>query len=96
MLIYVYTAFGGLALGYMLLRTRLIPRALSVLGLVGYMALLLVAVLDMLGIADTVAGAGMVGLVPGGIFEFVLPIWLFIRGFNSIANHADASLALAA
>jgi hypothetical protein len=96
MLIYVYTAFGGLALGYMLLRTRLIPRALSVLGLVGYLALLLVAVLDMLGVADTVAGAGMVGLVPGGIFEFVLPIWLFIRGFNSIANRADPSLALAA
>jgi hypothetical protein len=48
--------------------------------------LLLAAVLDMLGIVDTVAGAGLVGLVPGGLFELLLPIWLFVKGFNSIAS----------
>jgi hypothetical protein len=82
MLVYVYTAVGGLMLSYMLLRTRLVPRGLSVLGLIGYPALLLAAVLDMLGLVDTVAGAGMVGLVPGGLFELLLPIWLFARGFK--------------
>jgi hypothetical protein len=82
MLVYVYTAIGGVMLSYMLLRTKLIPRGLSVLGLVGYPALLLAAVLDMLGVVDTVAGAGLVGLVPGGLFELVLPIWLFARGFS--------------
>jgi hypothetical protein len=87
MFIYVYTAIGGLMLGYMLLRTRLVPRGLSVLGLIGYVALLLTAVLDMLGIVDAVGGSGMVGLIPGGLFEFVLPIWLFARGFSSIASH---------
>lgn len=82
MLVYVYTGVGGVMLSYMLLRTRLIPRGLSVLGLVGYPALLLAAVLDMLGVVDTVAGSGLIGLVPGGLFELVLPIWLFARGFN--------------
>ncbi len=82
MLAYVYTAVGGVMLSYMLLRTRLIPRGLSVLGLVGYPALLLAAVLDMLGLVDTVAGSGMVGLVPGGLFELLLPIWLFAKGFS--------------
>jgi hypothetical protein len=82
MLIYVYTAVGGLGLGYMLLRTRFVPEALSVLGLTGYAALLLAAVLDMLGLVDTVSGAGLVGLVPGGVFELALPVWLFARGFN--------------
>jgi len=85
MLVYVYTALGGLMLSYMLLRNRLVPRWLAVLGLIGYPALLLVAVLDMLGIVDTVAGLGLVGLVPGGLFEFLLPIWLFVRGFNLTA-----------
>src|SRR5438874_2473337 len=85
MLVYLYTAIGGLMLSYMLLRTRLVPRGLSVLGLIGYPALLLVAVLDMLGIVDTVAGLGLVGLVPGGLFEFLLPIWLFAKGFNLTA-----------
>jgi len=42
-------------------------------------------VLDMLGIVDTVAGLGLVGLVPGGLFEFLLPIWLFAKGFNVTA-----------
>ena len=85
MLVYLYTAIGGLMLSYMLLRTRLVPRGLSVLGLIGYVALLLAAVLDMLGLIDTVAGLGLVGLVPGGLFELLLPIWLFAKGFNLTA-----------
>jgi hypothetical protein len=70
-------------LSYMLLRTRLVPRGLSVLGLIGYAAaLLLAAVLDILGVVDTVNGAGLVGLVPGGLFELLVPIWLIAKGFN--------------
>ncbi len=86
MLVYVYTSIGGLMLSYMLLRTRLVPRGLSVLGLIGYTALLLASVLDMLGLIDLVAGPGLVWLVPGGLFELLLPIWLFARGFNLTAS----------
>jgi hypothetical protein len=85
MLVYVYTAIGGVMLSYMLLRTRLVPRGFSVLGLIGYPALFLAAVLDMLGLVDTVGGVGLVGLVPGGLFELLLPIWLIVRGFNLTA-----------
>ena len=86
MLVYLYTAIGGLMLSYMLLRTRLVPRGLSVLGLIGYAALLGASVLDMLGLIDLVAGPGLVWLVPGGLFELLLPIWLFARGFNLTAS----------
>ena len=89
MLVYVYTAIGGLMLSYMLLRTRLVPRGLSVLGLIGYAALLVASVLDMLGFIDLVAGPGLVWLVPGGLFELLLPIWLFARGFNVTASLAS-------
>jgi len=85
MLVYVYTGVGGVMLSYMLFNTRLVPRAFSVLGLIGYPALLLAAVLDMLRFVDTVGGAGLVGLVPGGLFELLLPIWLIAKGFNSAA-----------
>ncbi|HEY4844738.1 MAG TPA: DUF4386 domain-containing protein [Candidatus Dormibacteraeota bacterium] len=85
MLVYVYTAVGGVMLSYMLLRTRLVPRGFSVLGLIGYPVLFLAAVLDMLGIVDTVNGVGLVGLVPGGLFELLLPIWLIAKGFNVTA-----------
>ena len=87
MLVYVYTALGGLMLSYMLLRNRLVPQWLAVLGLIGYAALLLAAVLDMLGLIDLVAGPGLVWLVPGGLFELLLPIWLFARGFNVTASN---------
>jgi hypothetical protein len=71
----------------MLLRTRLVPRGFSVLGLIGYPVLLLSAVLDMFGVVDTVNGAGLVGLVPGGLFELLLPIWLIAKGFNVAASN---------
>src|ERR1700738_4991793 len=85
MLVYVYTAVGGVMLSYMLLRTRIVPRGFSVLGLIGYPVLLLAAVLDIFGVVDTVNGAGLVGLVPGGLFELLLPIWLIAKGFNLTA-----------
>jgi hypothetical protein len=85
MLVYVYTAVGGVMLSYMLLKTRLVPRAFAVLGLLGYPVLLLAAMLDMLGVVDTVGGVGLVGLIPGGLFELLLPIWLIAKGFNLTA-----------
>ena len=87
MVVYVYTALGGVMLSYMLLRTRLVPRGFSVLGLVGYPVLFLTAVLDILGRVDAVGGAGLVGLVPGGLFELLLPIWLIAKGFNETASN---------
>lgn len=84
MFIYLFNGIAGLLLSYVLLRTRLVPQTLALLGLVGYAALFVGAVLDTLGFLNTAAGAGMVALVPGGLFELGLPIWLFVRGFRSI------------
>jgi hypothetical protein len=82
MFVYLFNGVAGLMLAYMFLRTRLVPRALSVLGLVGYAGLFVGASLDALGLVDTASGSGLVALVPGGLFELVLPIWLFVRGFK--------------
>ncbi len=84
MFVYILNGVAGLVLSYVLLLTGLVPRPLSVLGLVGYAALMIAAVLDALGLVDTAAGAGVVALVPGGLFELFLPIWLFVRGFKVI------------
>ena len=27
-------------------------------------------------------GIGLVALVPGAVFEFILPVWLIVKGFN--------------
>jgi hypothetical protein len=84
MFVYLFNGVAGLMLSYVLLRTLLVPRALSVLGLVGYAALFVAAALDGLGFVNTSTGPGVVALVPGGLFELGLPIWLFVRGFKRI------------
>ncbi|TCC44957.1 DUF4386 domain-containing protein [Kribbella capetownensis] len=82
--VYIPTGIGGLILTYLLFVSRIVPRAIAVLGLVGYTCLSLGAVLDLLGVLDMNAGAGLVLLVPGGLFEAVaMPIWLIAKGFRS-------------
>jgi Domain of unknown function (DUF4386) len=80
-LIYLATAAAGICMTTLLFRSRLIPRWLAILGLITYPALLLGCVLDLYGLADVTQGAGLVALVPGGLFELILPIWLLARGF---------------
>jgi len=82
--VYIPTGIGGLILTYLLFVSRLVPRPIAVLGIVGYASLLLGVLLDLLGVLDMVAGAGLVLVAPGGLFEFiVLPIWLIAKGFRS-------------
>jgi len=84
-------AFGCLFLCALLLRTGLVPRWLAGWGLVGY-------ALHMAGAAAEIFGApiSLVLLIPGGIFEVTLAIWLLVKGFTPAAydgagaNKADA------
>jgi hypothetical protein len=84
-IIFVFTALGGLIFSYLLYLSKLVPRYLSGLGIIGYVMLFLGVVLDMFGIFNINDGAGMLIYLPGGLFELFLPIWLFIKGFNSSA-----------
>lgn len=68
---------GSLFFCFLLYQTGLIPRPLALLGLVGYAALSVGAVLDLLGFS-----IGLVHFIPGGLFELLLPLWLFVYGFN--------------
>jgi hypothetical protein len=85
MIIFVFTALGGLIFSYLLYLSKLVPRYLSGLGIIGYLILFLGVVLDMFSIFNINDGAGMLLYLPGGLFELFLPIWLFIKGFNSSA-----------
>ncbi len=82
--VYIPTAIGGIILNYLLFKSRMVPRAISVLGFIGYVLLLLVVPLDLLGVVEENAGAGLALLTPGGLYEFlILPIWLIARGFRA-------------
>jgi hypothetical protein len=81
--VYIPTGIGGLILNYLLFASRMIPRPIAVLGLIGYALLLLVVPLDLVGAVEEGSGVGLALLAPGGLYEFViLPIWLIARGFR--------------
>jgi hypothetical protein len=82
--VYIPTGLGGLVLNHLLFVSRLVPRPIAVLGLVGYGLFSLGVPLDLLGVVDMNEGIGMLVLAPGFLFEFVvLPIWLIAKGFTS-------------
>lgn len=82
LMIYIATGAAGICMTTLLYRSRLIPRWLAVLGLFTYPILLTGSVLDMFNVISVTQGIGMVVLVPGAVFELVLPIWLIVKGFN--------------
>lgn len=69
---------GSLAFCYLLYRSRLVPRWMSGMGLIGYFGLAVGAVLELFGIE-----LGLMFSIPGGLFELILPVWLIIKGFDS-------------
>src|SRR5450756_597226 len=77
------TSVGGTILAVLLYRSRLVPRWIAVLALIGYPVLLVGCVLDLFDVTDVTKGAGLVAVAPGGLFELILPIWLLAKGFNS-------------
>jgi hypothetical protein len=86
------TAFfilGALVLYAMLYRSRLVPRFISVWGLVAAAAL---AVANLLGVPDPTQSfePAMILYFPIMISELLLAIWLIAKGFNRSALAAEA------
>jgi hypothetical protein len=68
---------GCIFLCALLFRTRLIPRFLSIAGLIGYPMLVAGTVAEIFGIH-----IGLLLTIPGMFFELALPFWLFSKGFE--------------
>src|SRR3954453_10597680 len=73
---------GSLFFCALLFRTGLVPRFLAVWGFIGSAGFAGGPLLELFG----VAGAGLVGAIPGGLFELTFGIWLIARGFASTAT----------
>jgi hypothetical protein len=82
LIIYLVTSVLGSILSFLLYRSRLVPRWIALLGLVGYPLLLLGSILTAFEVTDAIHGSGQVWLVLGGLFELILPIWLIAKGFT--------------
>lgn len=76
-------AFGGLAYYYIFYQTKLVPRWLSVWGILSCLSLL-VAVFTAVSNGPAFAIAGPMMALAASIFlqEIVLAVWLIVKGFN--------------
>lgn len=82
----VALGLGAMPFCYLLYRSRLIPRSMSVLGFIGYAALLIGSSLELFGL-----DLHMIHYVPGGLFELIFPIWLIVKGFASSAIASESA-----
>lgn len=76
---------NGLILGYMMWKTRLVPRFLSILGLIGGPALLIAGVAVLFGTIEAASTPQIIATVPEFFWELLLGLWLLVRGFNAPA-----------
>ncbi len=78
-------AVCDLLLGLLLYKSRLIPRALALIGIAGAPLLVIGYIVVLFGIVDRISPFAALTAVPVAVFEFSLGVWLIVKGFNSSA-----------
>ena len=76
---------GALMYYYIFYQTKLVPRWLSVWGLVGATLLVVAATLVMFNLIGPLSTVQVVLALPLAVQEMVLAVWLIVKGFNSSA-----------
>jgi len=97
----VMAGVNGLFLGYVMYRSRLVPRIIPTVGLIGAPLILASSTASMFGLWDQLSSAGGALALPVAAWEFSLGLWLTFKGFRPAAltaldasatrQHADAT-----
>jgi len=80
----IFASLGALMFNYLLYKSKLIPRFISVWGLIGATLFLAAGLLGMFGL-DPFSMISIFLILPHALQEMVLAIWLIVKGFNSSA-----------
>jgi Domain of unknown function (DUF4386) len=80
-----------LLLGILLYQSRLVPRVLPLIGIVGAALLVAGDIAVLFGLIGQHAPSTALAALPVALFEFSLGIWLIVKGFNSSAITSDSS-----
>jgi len=87
-------AVCDLLLGFLLYQSQLVPRRLSLIGIVGGPILLAGYFAVMFGLVGQHAPLAGMSAIPVALFEFSLGVWLVVKGFNPSAVAALESKSL--
>lgn len=78
-------AICDLLLGLLLYQSRLVPKALSLIGIVGAPVLITGYFVVLFGLMGQHAPLAGLSALPVALFEFSLGVWLVVKGFNRSA-----------
>jgi Domain of unknown function (DUF4386) len=87
---------NALLLGYLMYRSRLVPRLIPTLGLIGGPLLISSAVGTMFGVNDAVSVWSGIATLPIFLWELFLGLWMTFKGFDRSAPIMVAAAARAA
>jgi len=74
--------FSGLLLGTLLYKSRLVPRAIPLIGLVGAPLLFAATFAALFGYGEPGVGISMLAVLPIAVWEFSVGTWMLIKGFK--------------
>jgi hypothetical protein len=72
-------------LGYLMYRSRLVPRRMAMLGLIGGPVLVAAAVAVLFGVFEAGSVWQAIATIPEFFWELSLGVWLIVKGFNPSA-----------
>lgn len=88
----VMAGVNDLLLGYILYRSRLVPRVIAIIGLVGAPLILISDTVTIFGGWAQISAAATLFALPVAVFELSVGVWLTVKGFRRTAIAAlDAS-----
>ncbi len=87
---FILLGLGGMPLYFLLYQSKLIPRWLSVWGLIGATLILLAGLLGLFGLSPT-STTSTVFALPIGLQEMVFAVWLIVKGFDPSATVFQAT-----
>jgi hypothetical protein len=76
---------NGLMLGYLMYTSRLVPRGMAMLGLIGGPLIIASGVAILFGVIEAGSVWQTISTIPEFLWELSLGIWLIVKGFNPSA-----------
>ena len=73
---------NALLLGTLMYRSRLVPRVLPVIGLIGAPLHITAVILTMFGVIDRVGSVALIAALPIAVWELSLGVYLVVKGFK--------------
>ena len=83
-------SLNALIVSYLLYQSRLVPRWLSVWGLIGTPLIFVASLIRVFGVVTLFSPIAALLALPIASFEMVLAVWLIVKGFNSSAIASES------